>query len=68
MQLDVFYYIILFYPIDCWLTEEGIQTLYLRIKKQSQNAFYKSIFLKSIIFYHVIKLLYNTVLFEFYLK
>ncbi|WP_185854870.1 trans-sulfuration enzyme family protein [Blattabacterium cuenoti] len=26
-------------PIDCWLTIRGCQTLYLRIKKQSDNAF-----------------------------
>lgn len=26
-------------PMDCWLTIRGIQTLYLRVKKQSENAF-----------------------------
>ncbi|WP_185866850.1 trans-sulfuration enzyme family protein [Blattabacterium cuenoti] len=26
-------------PLDCWLTIRGCQTLYLRIKKQSDNAF-----------------------------
>ncbi|WP_185869674.1 trans-sulfuration enzyme family protein [Blattabacterium cuenoti] len=26
-------------PIDCWLTIRGSQTLYLRVKKQSENAF-----------------------------
>ncbi len=34
-------------PIDCWLTIRGIQTLYLRIKKQSQNAFQIASFLKN---------------------
>jgi cystathionine gamma-synthase len=26
-------------PFDCWLIARGIQTLYLRVKKQSKNAF-----------------------------
>ncbi|WP_041936037.1 PLP-dependent aspartate aminotransferase family protein [Blattabacterium sp. (Nauphoeta cinerea)] len=34
-------------PIDCWLTIRGSQTLYLRIKKQSQNAFQIASFLKE---------------------
>jgi Cystathionine beta-lyases/cystathionine gamma-synthases len=34
-------------PIDCWLTIRGSQTLYLRIKKQSQNAFQIASFLKD---------------------
>ncbi|WP_185858018.1 trans-sulfuration enzyme family protein [Blattabacterium cuenoti] len=34
-------------PIDCWLTIRGSQTLYLRIKKQSQNAFKIASFLKK---------------------
>ncbi|WP_185863310.1 trans-sulfuration enzyme family protein [Blattabacterium cuenoti] len=34
-------------PIDCWLTIRGSQTLYLRIKKQSKNAFQIASFLKK---------------------
>ncbi|WP_185857013.1 trans-sulfuration enzyme family protein [Blattabacterium cuenoti] len=34
-------------PIDCWLTIRGSQTLYLRIKKQSKNAFQIASFLKN---------------------
>ncbi|QIK16890.1 PLP-dependent transferase [Blattabacterium sp. DPU] len=34
-------------PIDCWLTIRGSQTLYLRIKKQSQNAFQIASFLNN---------------------
>ncbi|WP_341654624.1 PLP-dependent aspartate aminotransferase family protein [Blattabacterium cuenoti] len=34
-------------PIDCWLTIRGIQTLYLRIKKQSKNALQIASFLKN---------------------
>ncbi|WP_185861332.1 trans-sulfuration enzyme family protein [Blattabacterium cuenoti] len=34
-------------PIDCWLTIRGCQTLYLRIKKQSENAFQIASFLKK---------------------
>lgn len=32
-------------PLDCWLTIRGCQTLYLRIKKQSDNAFKIAYFL-----------------------
>ncbi|AFJ90527.1 PLP-dependent aspartate aminotransferase family protein [Blattabacterium sp. (Blaberus giganteus)] len=34
-------------PIDSWLTIRGSQTLYLRIKKQSQNAFQIASFLNK---------------------
>lgn len=34
-------------PIDCWLTIRGSQTLYLRIKKQSQNALKIASFLEK---------------------
>ncbi|WP_185877938.1 trans-sulfuration enzyme family protein [Blattabacterium cuenoti] len=34
-------------PIDCWLTIRGCQTLFLRIKKQSQNAFKIASFLNE---------------------
>ncbi|WP_185876896.1 trans-sulfuration enzyme family protein [Blattabacterium cuenoti] len=34
-------------PIDCWLTIRGIQTLYLRVKKQSQNAYDVASFLEK---------------------
>ncbi|WP_185873904.1 trans-sulfuration enzyme family protein [Blattabacterium cuenoti] len=34
-------------PIDCWLTIRGCQTLYLRIKKQSYNAFKIASFLEK---------------------
>ncbi len=34
-------------PIDCWLTIRGCQTLYLRIKKQSDNAFKIASFLSQ---------------------
>ncbi|WP_185866078.1 trans-sulfuration enzyme family protein [Blattabacterium cuenoti] len=34
-------------PIDCWLTIRGCQTLYLRIQKQSKNAFQIASFLEK---------------------
>ncbi|WP_185872489.1 trans-sulfuration enzyme family protein [Blattabacterium cuenoti] len=34
-------------PIDCWLTIRGCQTLFLRIKKQSKNAFQIASFLEK---------------------
>lgn len=34
-------------PIDCWLTIRGSQTLYLRIKKQSENALKIASFLEK---------------------
>ncbi|BBA17012.1 trans-sulfuration enzyme family protein [Blattabacterium cuenoti] len=34
-------------PIDCWLTIRGVQTLYLRIKKQSKSAYKIASFLKD---------------------
>lgn len=34
-------------PIDCWLTIRGSQTLYLRVQKQSQNAFQVATFLEK---------------------
>ncbi|WP_185858586.1 trans-sulfuration enzyme family protein [Blattabacterium cuenoti] len=34
-------------PIDCWLTIRGSQTLYLRVKKQSKNAFRIASFLEK---------------------
>ncbi|WP_185862193.1 trans-sulfuration enzyme family protein [Blattabacterium cuenoti] len=34
-------------PIDCWLTIRGSQTLYLRVKKQSKNAFQIASFLEK---------------------
>lgn len=34
-------------PFDCWLIARGIQTLHLRVKKQSKNAFKLAKFLES---------------------
>ncbi|WP_185859378.1 trans-sulfuration enzyme family protein [Blattabacterium cuenoti] len=34
-------------PIDCWLTIRGSQTLYLRVQKQSKNAFKVASFLEK---------------------